>query len=99
MIRIYVMNTCPDCIYIKEQAKENDKYEFIEISESTRNLKMFLKLRDRNAVFEKYRRAGAIGIPCFELEDGTVTLIPEEAGLRSHRPEEGTACNIDGSGC
>ena len=27
------------------------------------------------------------GIPCFVLEDGTVTLVPEEAGLKS-RPEE-----------
>ncbi|HAZ57800.1 MAG TPA: glutaredoxin-related protein, partial [Bacteroides graminisolvens] len=40
----------------------------------------------------------AAGIPCFVLEDGSVTLIPEEAGLQS-RPIEGIACNIDGSGC
>jgi len=29
---------------------------------------------------------GAVGIPCFVLEDGSVTLSPEEAGLQSRPP-------------
>ena len=41
-------------------------------------------------------------VRCFVLEDGRVTLIPEEAGLQS-RPagdgQEGASCSIDGSGC
>ena len=32
------------------------------------------------------------------LEDGTVTLRPEDVGLSS-TPAEGAACRLDGSGC
>ena len=32
------------------------------------------------------------------LEDGTVTLKPEDVGLKS-RPADGRACRIDGTGC
>ncbi len=39
-------------------------------------------------------------ISCFVLEDGTVTLIPEDAGLKSRTlSPEGASCSIDGSGC
>ncbi len=98
MIKIYSMETCPDCTYVKEQVNGNSNYEVIDIGQHVGNLKAFLKLRDNNPVFDKAKAAGAAGIPCFVLEDGTVTLSPEEAGLRS-RPEEGASCSIDGSGC
>lgn len=114
MIKIYGMDTCPDCTYVKEQVKGNDRYETIDIGTHVRNLKEFLKLRDNNPVFDEAKRTGAAGIPCFVLEDGTVTLSPEEAGLKSrfntanagnqpqddaHNGIEGWSCNIDGSGC
>lgn len=47
MIKIYVMNTCPDCTDVKEQVKGNDKYEVVDIGEHVRNLKEFLRLRDK----------------------------------------------------
>ena len=75
MIKIYGMPTCPDCTYVEEQIKGNDRYQVIDIG------------------------AGAAGIPCFLLEDGTVTLVPEEAGLRSRPIAEGASCGLDGSGC
>ncbi len=53
---------------------------------------------DTNPVFDEAKRCGAAGIPCFVLEDGTVTLRPEEAGLSSNA-SDAPACNIDGSGC
>lgn len=99
MIKIYGMDTCPDCTYVEQQVKGSDKYEIIDIGKHVRNLKAFLKLRDGNPVFDEARRAGAAGIPCFVLEDGKVTLIPEEAGLHSRPVNEGASCNIDGSGC
>ena len=34
-----------------------------------------------------------------QLHCGTVTLVPEEADLRSRPITEGTSCGIDGSGC
>lgn len=100
MIKIYGMSTCPDCIYVEEQVKGNDKYEVIDIGAHVRNLKEFLRLRDKSPVFDAMKRIGAVGIPCFVLEDGTVTLRPAEAGLHP-RPkyEEGASCSLDGSGC
>ena len=52
-----------------------------------------------NVAFDEAKKAGAAGIPCFVLEDGTVTLTPEEAGLHSRPINEGATCNLDGSGC
>ncbi len=100
MIKIYGMSTCPDCNYIEEQVKGNSQYEVIDIGAHVRNLKAFLRLRDSNAAFDAMKRVGAVGIPCFVLEDGTVTLRPEKAGLRP-RPKdgEGASCSIDGTGC
>lgn len=99
MIKIYGMSTCRDCVYVEEQVKGNCNYEVIDIGQSVRNLKAFLRLRDREPVFERVRRASVVGIPCFVLEDGTVTLTPEDAGLRSRPVDEGAACSLDGTGC
>lgn len=99
MIKIYGMETCPDCTYVEEQVKGNDKYEVIDIGRHVKDLKAFLKLRDNSPVFDEAKRIGAAGIPCFVLEDGTVTLNPEDAGLKPRPANEGATCNIDGSGC
>lgn len=93
------MSTCPDCTGIKEQVKDNGNYVMIDIGMHVRDLKEFLKLRDSSPVFDDAKRQGYVGIPCFVLEDGTVTLSPEEAGLVSGQASEGASCNIDGSGC
>lgn len=99
MIKIYVMNTCPDCEFVKQQAEGNANYEIIDIGQHARNLKAFLKLRDTSQALDRVRKAHTIGIPCFVLEDGTVTMKAEEAGLKSKPIEEGAACSLDGSGC
>lgn len=99
MIKIYAMDTCPDCTYVEEQVKGDNRYEVIDIGRHVRNLKEFLKLRDNSPVFDEAKRYGAAGIPCFVLEDGTITLTPEDAGLKSRPIADGSACNLDGSGC
>lgn len=99
MIKIYGMETCPDCTYVEQQVKDNDMYEVIDIGRHVRDLKAFLSLRDLDPAFDEAKSVGAVGIPCFVLEDGTVTLNPEDAGLRPRPVDEGAACNIDGSGC
>ncbi len=99
MIKIYGMHTCPDCTYVEEQVKGNERYEIIDIGMHVKNLKEFLKLRDCSPVFDQAKKAGTVGIPCFVLEDGTVTLSPEDAGLNSCAPAEGVSCSIDGKGC
>ena len=102
MIKIYGMDTCPDCTYVDAQVAGNADYEVIDIGAHVRNLKAFLKIRDNSPVFDDARAKGYAGIPCFVLEDGTVTLVPEEAGLKSRpltAPAAGAACNLDGTGC
>ena len=97
MITIYGMNSCPDCTYVEKQVAGNEEYRVVDIGRSVAALKAFLRLRDTEAVFADAKRDGYVGIPCFVLADGRVTLTPEEAGLES-RPT-GEFCNIDGSGC
>lgn len=101
MIKIFVMKTCPDCTLVKSQAAGDSRFELIDIGEHVRNLKQFLTLRDSSPAFAPFRRNGAIGIPCFVLEDGTVTFSPEEAGLASdsNSSDHAPACNINGTGC
>lgn len=98
MIKIYGMKSCPDCVAVDRQVEGDSRYQVIDIGEHVRLLKEFLRLRDNNPVFDEAKKKGYAGIPCFVLEDGTVTLNPEEAGLKSGRPER-TSCRIDGSGC
>lgn len=93
------MDTCPDCIDIKRQVENNPSYQIIEIGQHVRNLKEFLRLRDTSSVFDEAKREGYIGIPCFVLEDGRVTLVPEEAGLAARHAAEMESCSLDGSGC
>lgn len=99
MIKIYGMESCPDCTYVEEQVKGNSNYEIIDIGKHVKKLKEFLKLRDSNPVFNDAKKDGAVGIPCFVLENGMVTLTPEDAGLSSRPINKGDFCSLDGSGC
>ena len=62
MIKIYGMQTCPDCTYVEEQVKGNSRYEIIDIGQHVRNLKEFLKLRDHNPVFDAAKKLSLIHI-------------------------------------
>ena len=48
--------------------------EFKNLSASLADLKAYLALRESSPVFDGPKAAGTLGIPCFVLEDGTVTL-------------------------
>lgn len=91
------MQTCPDCAEIKEIAKNDPRFELIDIGEHVRNLKQFLTLRDNNPAFDKVKRIGTIGIPCFVMEDGSVTFSLKRVQLPEI--ESGASCSIDGTGC
>lgn len=92
------MPTCPDCVKVIEQVKDNPEYVIIDIGAHVRNLKEYLRLRDNNPAFDAAKRFGFAGIPCFVLEDGTVTLSSREAGIKIDKGD-GASCGIDGSGC
>ncbi len=75
MIKLYGMHICPDCEQAREQLLfAGVDFEFLDFADSTANLKEFLKIRDTSPLFEEVRREGKIGIPCFVLPCGEVTL-------------------------
>ena len=88
MIKIYGMDTCPDCSYLFDQIRgREDEFEYISIGEHVRNLNEFLRIRDNRPVFDDCKASGYAGIPCFVSGDGSVTIVPEEVGLQS-RPQD-----------
>lgn len=107
MIKVFVMQTCPDCASVKELTENDPRFEVTDIGAHMRNLKQFLALRDTSPAFDGIRGRGPVGIPCFVLEDGSVTFSAEEAGITGNNgtphpadhEAEGASCNIDGSGC
>ena len=78
-IVMFGTNACPDCIEaVKILDEKKADYMYLEFSESTANLKRFLKLRDTEAIFDEVKAKRAIGVPCFKLSDGTLTLDIDE---------------------
>ena len=105
MLKVYGSKFCPDCIACKKALTEaNAEFEFVDIHESLPNLKAFLALRDREAVFAPCKEIGRIGIPALIPDDGAITLDwegqLEKMGIQPHPPvQEGAACSLDGHGC
>lgn len=98
MIKMYVMKTCPYCEYVERQIPSGDKrFEIIDIGAHIRNLREFMQLRDSSPAFDESKRVGDVGIPCYLLEDGTVTLSSSDVGLEPM--SDGASCSIDGTGC
>ena len=66
---------CPDTLYALNKLSEaKAEIEFKNLSASLPDLKAYLALRESSPVFDGPKAAGTLGIPCFVLEDGTVTL-------------------------
>jgi glutaredoxin-related protein len=99
MIKVYVMQTCPDCTQIKKVAETDNRFQIIDIGEHVKNLKEFLRLRDSRSEFADVKTSGSVGIPCFLMEDGSIQFEMEELQLPEVDYAEGSACRIDGTGC
>lgn len=97
MIKMYVMQTCPYCEYVERQVEGDARFRVIDIGQHVKNLKEFLDLRDSHPVFAEAKAEGDVGIPCYVLEDGTVTLSSADVGLTPM--PDGPACGLDGKGC
>lgn len=79
MLKIYGSMQCPDCVQCRRDLDTAKvEYTYLDFSDSLRNLKEFLAIRDREAQFDAVRETGSIGIPCIVREDGSVTLTWEE---------------------
>ena len=85
MIKVYMSPLCIDCRNLVAVVKNRglgDKFEFINITESTENLKEFLTLRDHHDAFLPKRTAedgSKIGIPAFVSENGAIAFEADEA--------------------
>lgn len=76
---VYGTNACPDCVEaIQKLDEKKADYVYLEFSNNMPNLKRFLKLRDTEVIFDAVKAQGKVGVPCFKLEDGTLTLNLEE---------------------
>ena len=76
---VYGTNACPDCVEaIQKLDEKKADYVYLEFSNNMPNLKRFLKLRDTEVIFDAVKEQGQVGVPCFKLEDGTLTLNLEE---------------------
>lgn len=79
MLKIYGSMMCPDCVKCREDLdKAGVKYEYLDFSDSLKNLKEFLALRDESEVFAEMKAGRKIGIPCIVKEDGSLTFDWEE---------------------
>ena len=65
-VKMFGTRNCPDVRAALETIAEKGlDVEFINIDESTANLKLFLRLRDKALEFDEVKQNGAIGVPCF----------------------------------
>lgn len=61
----------PECEPLRELLlKNNIEFEYIDITESIKNLKTFLTLRDSNPYFDKIKEKGSVGIPTIVIGEG-----------------------------
>ena len=59
--------------YHFSRGERQAEIDFKNMSASLADLKAYLALRQDSPVYADMREGGGIGIPCFVLEDGTVT--------------------------
>ena len=53
MVKVYVMESCPDCTQVKQVYKDNPAYELVDIGQQARSLKEFIVLRDNHPLLQR----------------------------------------------
>ncbi len=105
MLKVYGSGMCPDCIEFKYNLDINNiEYENIDITQNLKGLKEFLRLRDKEEIFNEAKENGYIGIPAFITDDENLSLDWEsyltERGIEAVHPGDlGTSCSVDGKSC
>ena len=86
---MYGTKACPDCVEAEEILKENhispEKIEIagMEFSDNIGYLKRFLTLRDTNPIFDEVKENHWVGVPCFQFQDGSLSLDIDEVVKRA----------------
>lgn len=79
-MKVYGADICISCRNYKAiQKSRGFNAEFIDITESTANLKEFLAIRDTDSMFESVKAENRIGIPLFVNENDEKTFDINEA--------------------
>lgn len=79
-IVVYGSKHWPTCQPAKAFLSENDiKFAYRDISENMLNLKLFLKHRDNNPVFDEIKKNGNVGLPCFVIGGGKSIVFDIES--------------------
>ncbi|MDO5027295.1 MAG: glutaredoxin domain-containing protein [Tissierellia bacterium] len=72
-MKVYGAPICIDCVKSKNILdKLKADYKYIDITESTSNMREFLSLRDSRQEFDIIKKKGRIGIPAFVFTDGRI---------------------------
>ena len=75
MMKFYGTMVCKECVEARERLNEAGVlFDYVDISVSVGNMKEFLHLRDSRKEFDAVKKAGAIGVPCFLKDDGSIAL-------------------------
>lgn len=78
-ITVIGSHLCPDTLYaLCKLSEKKADIDFKNLSASLPDLKQYLSVREGCGLYQPVRQAGGIGIPFFELEDGTRTLDLDE---------------------
>lgn len=79
---LYGSQHCPDCGPTKEFLEKNNfKFTYVDITESMKNLKEFLKIRDTHDVYRGIRGRAIVGIPMLKIDDEAFIALNEERML------------------
>lgn len=65
-------------------SKNGIEFEYIDITDSMRNLKIYLRLRDTRPEFDEIKKIGRVGIPFVMINNGEKFIFeqPELSELR-----------------
>ena len=81
---MYGTKACPDCVEAEEILKEKGiQYLYMEYSDNIGYLKRFLTLRDTNPIFDEVKENHWVGVPCFQFQDGSLSLDIDEVVKRA----------------
>ncbi|MCD8220769.1 MAG: glutaredoxin [Clostridiales bacterium] len=78
-VKVIGSSFCQDTLFAIIKLKEKGaQVEFRNLSTDFSALKEFLKLRESSPLYDAVKANDGIGMPFFELEDGTQTLDLQE---------------------
>ena len=74
-VKVIGSHLCPDTLYALNRLSAADaEIDFVDILSCHNALKTFLHIRETSDLYKDIRGTSRIGVPCFVLEDGSMTM-------------------------